>query len=428
MRPTSGRFPHLGAFESTKIFGSGLDVLETTRHTEFWEADLRRLKESGIGELRYPAPWHRIESTQGAFDWQWMDGPMHLMRQLGLQPILDPLHHVSVPDWLTDGFANPEFTHLYSRFVENVAKRYEWVDRYTVVNEPLPTLVLCALSGEWYPHRRSHRDFVTMAILLARALCMATAALRKINPRVQLFHVDACEHHRALDAQSAEWVRHANHRRFLFHDLILGLTRVDHPLLSYLEANGFAQDDRYWFEDNAVEIDVLGLDYYAHSEMEWAWSSEANHATLRFPCTQPRGFAAVTRDYVERFKLPVLLSETNIGGAVTDRLTWLKFMEEQAEELAKTCDFRGFCWFPSIDATDWDSLCTAANRNVSPMGIWSLDRDGKQRRGSELSEWYVRLAKGEATGSDLPAYPFLPPLDRDLRGYLPLMRHAPLTA
>src|SRR4051794_1299686 len=29
-------FPHLGAFESTKIHGSGLDVLETTRHIDFW--------------------------------------------------------------------------------------------------------------------------------------------------------------------------------------------------------------------------------------------------------------------------------------------------------------------------------------------------------------------------------------------------------
>ena len=427
MRSASARFPHLGGFESTKILGSGLDVLETTRHTEFWEADLRRLSESGIRELRYSAPWHRIESEEGSFDWRWMDGPLHLMRELGLQPILDPLHHVSVPDWLTDGFANPEFPRLYSRFVEQVAKRYEWVDRYTVVNEPLPTLVLCALSGEWYPHRRSDRDFVTMAIHVARALCLATAALHKINPRIQLVHVDACEHHRALETQSEEWVRHANDRRFLFHDLILGLTRADHPLLPYLEANGFAQDDRYWFEDNAVKIDVLGLDYYAHSEMEWAWSPEANHATLCFPCTQPRGFAAVACDYVERFGLPVLLSETNIGGTVTDRLTWLKFMEEQAEKLAKTCDFRGFCWFPSIDATDWDSLCTMANRKVSPMGIWSLDQDCNQRRSSELSEWYARLAKGEATSSDLPAYPFLPPLDRDLRGYLQLMEQVPRT-
>jgi hypothetical protein len=198
---------------------------------------------------------------------------------------------------------------------------------------------------------------------------------------------------------------------------------AEHPLLPYLRANGLTEDQRCWFGDHAVKIDVLGLDYYAHSEMDWAWDAEANRATLRFPCRQARGFAAVASDYVQRFRLPILLSETNIGGTVTDRLTWLKFMEEQAEQLAAVSDFRGFCWFPSIDATDWDSLCTAANRHVCPMGIWSLAQDCGERQTSELSEWYVRLAKSEADSSHLPAYQFHPPLDRDLRGYQRLMAH-----
>ncbi len=416
-------FPHLGAFESTKIHGGGLDVLETTRHINFWRDDLIRLREGGIRELRYPVPWHRIEKEEGRWDWRWMDGPMQLMYELGMQPILDPLHHVSLPDWLIDGFANPAFPNLYLRFVENVAKRYEWAERYTVVNEPLPTLVLCAFTGDWYPHRRSDADFVAMAINVSRAICLATAALRKFNPRIQLIQVDSCEHHRALDSQSQEWVEHVNGRRFLFHDLILGHVRADHPLLPYLQANGWTQDHRRWFEDHPVNIDVLGLDYYAHSEIDWAWDREANRATLRFPCRQARGFAAVAGDYVERFRLPVLLSETNIGGTVTDRITWLKFMEEQAEQLAAVSDFRGFCWFPSIDATDWDSLCTAANRRISPMGIWSLAPDYSERQFSQLSEWYVRLAKGEADSSHLPAYRLQPPLDRDLQGYQPLMAH-----
>ena len=415
------KFPYLGAFESTKIHGGGVDVLETTRHIEFWEADLLRLREAGITELRYPIPWHRIESEVGEFDWRWIDGPMRLIRDLGLQPILDPLHHVSIPNWLTSGFANPHFPDLYMRFVQQVARRYEWVERYTVVNEPLPTLVLCGFTGDWYPHRRSDRDFLAMGINVARAICITTAALQKINPRIQLIHVDACEHHRALDSKSQAWVAHANDRRFLFHDLILGKVKTAHSLLPYLQSHGFLDHQQQWFEDNAVAINVLGLDYYAHSEMEWAWSSDAARPTHRFPCSQPRGFASVAGDYVERYRLPVLLSETNIGGTVTDRLMWLKFMQEQAEMLATISDFRGFCWFPSIDATDWDSLCTRANRNVCPMGIWSLEKDCGERQASELSKWYVRLAKGEATSTDLPVYKLISPLDQHLKGYLPLL-------
>ncbi len=69
-------------------------------------------------------------------------------------------------------------------------------------NEPLPTLALCALSGSWYPHRRSDADFVAMGVNLARAICLGTAALKKFNRNIQLVHVDACEHHRALDPRT----------------------------------------------------------------------------------------------------------------------------------------------------------------------------------------------------------------------------------
>ena len=372
--------------------------------------------------MRYPVPWHRIENASGQFDWSWIDGPLQLMRELKLRPILDPLHHISFPDWLVDGFANPQFPQLYTTFIQKVAGRYDWVDRYTVVNEPLPTLVLCAFTGDWYPHHRSDRSFVTMAINVARAICLTTAALQRLNSHVQLIHIDSCEHHRALDEGSRAFVDHVNQRRFLFHDLVLGRVNPDHPLLPYLGANGFGDDDRRWFLDHAAKIDVLGLDYYAHSEMEWTWNEAAGQIALSFPCSQPRGFASVAGDYVNRYGLPILLSETNIGGSVRDRLTWLKLMEEQAEQLAGVSDFRGFCWFPSIDAMDWDTLCTKANRRLSPMGIWSLSEDGRVRSSSELSDWYVRLAKGEATAADLPAYPLDPPLDRDIRGFLPLMK------
>lgn len=416
-------YPHLGAFESTKIHGSGQDVLDTTKHSQYWRRDLEMLAESGICELRYPVPWHRIEWQSGTWNWEWMDGPMDFMQRLGLRPILDPLHHVSFPDWLEGGFAHPEFPCLYARFVTKVAQRYPWADRYTVFNEPLPTLALCAHAGTWYPYHGSDWEFVAMAASAARAICLASAALRKENEQIHLVHIDACEHHRALDSASEEWAGHLNDRRFLFHDLVLGRLRANHPLASYLREYGLSEGERSWFEDHAAPFNVLGLDYYAHSEMEWEWHSEENRPVIRFPCHEPRGFAEVASDYVGRYNLPIMLSETNVGGTVTDRITWLKFMEEQAEVLSQQTYFRGFCWFPSIDATDWCSLCTRADDITSPMGIWSLTEGSRCRQSTELSDWYVRLATGRATAADLPAYRPLPPLDQDLRGYLKLMSH-----
>ena len=47
----------------------------------------------------------------------------------------------------------------------------------------------------------------------------------------------------------------------------------------------------------------------------------------------PRGFAAVAEDYLNTYGLPAMLSETNIRGALHERIAWLKFMEAECEEL-----------------------------------------------------------------------------------------------
>ncbi len=103
IRETS-RIPHYGSFESTRIHGAGTDILETTRHIERWRHDLDLLKSCGIEDLRYSVPWHRIERECGKFDFGWLDGPMRFMYDHGMDPILDPLHHISFPTGSTRGF------------------------------------------------------------------------------------------------------------------------------------------------------------------------------------------------------------------------------------------------------------------------------------------------------------------------------------
>lgn len=416
-------FPHIGAFESTKLMGSDTDILGTTRHIERWESDLALLRSSSLTLLRYSVPWHRIERTPGVFDFAWFDGPMEYMRKHGMNPILDPLHHISFPDWLQDGFANPEFPAIYERFVAQLAGRYPWANLYTVFNEPLPTTLFCSYTGWWYPHHSSDDHFVRMAVNVARAICRVSAMLRQKIPNVQFIHVDTCEVHRAKDQKSEEWTAFANQRRFMMHDLILGRVNSQHPLYGYLHQHGLTDEDMQWLSDNATRIDILGLDYYIHSEIEWYWDQELGRANISWPVREPVGFARVAGDYVKRFGLPVMLSETNLRGTYLDRLTWLKFMEEQCETLASRSDFRGFCWYPSIDSTDWCNFCTKATGTVDPQGIWRLDQSRWKRHASELSDYYVRLARGQVRSADLPAYLFTKETARDIGGYTQLMSH-----
>lgn len=408
----------LTGFESTLIHGTGKDVLDGTRHTERWKHDLGLVKAAGVKELRYPVPWHRIERWRGKYDWRWMDAVLGFMREAGLDPIVDPIHHTSFPEWIDGGFLNPEFPGLYQAFVEEFARRYPWVKRYTVFNEPFVTTFFCGHEGIWYPRARSPRAFVRMVVNVGRAICQVSESLETLVPGLELVHVDTCEHHTALDAGSRDRVAFFNHRRFLFHDLILGRIDEAHPLHGYLRRHGMSRSDLRWFRDHAARIDLLGLDYYPHSE------HQHRARTIRCISSSPRGFAEVAGDYVERYGLPVLLSETNLKGLVSDRLSWMKHMLEECRKLAsRGVDFRGFCWFPFIDSTDWCSLVCRAEKEVDAVGIHWLETDRWERHGSELSECFGRLARGEMDVDEIPAYRFQPPWQKNLEGFRSFMGH-----
>lgn len=408
---------HLGGFESTHIFGSGQDVLGSTKHIEHWRADLERLLTEGITTLRYSAPWHRIEPRPGVYDWSWFDGPMAFLRAHKMQPILDPLHHTSFPAWLADGFANSEFATLYVRFLKALATRYPWANMYTVFNEPLPTTLFCGYTGMWYPHLRSDRSFVRMLLEAGRAICTGCHCLRQLIA-ARFVHVETCEHHQPRDRRSWKWVRFANARRFLVTDLVLGRIGRGHQLYPYLIANGASERELAWFENHPAIIDILGLDYYLHSEMDWCWPRDKQAVEMCPLVESPRGFASIARDYIARYRLPVMLAETNIRGSVRERISWLKLMEEESEALALSgVDFRGFCWYPSIDTTDWSNACTRHTGQIDPQGIWILREGTFERVSTELSQLYGELARGEITAAQIPDYGFEPDLRRRVCRY-----------
>ena len=416
--PQSPKYPFLTGFESTQIHGTGKDVLDGTLHIARWKSDLNLVKAAGVTTLRYPVPWHRIEKRPGWYDWQWMDAVLDHMQAIGLDPIVDPIHHTSFPEWIEDGFANPEFPDLYHSFVEAFARRYPWVTKYTIFNEPFVTTLFCGQAGIWYPRMRSAKTFSRMVAHVGQAICRISETLRQIVPGLQLVHVDTCEHHTALDDRFQKRAEFLNQRRFLFHDLILGRIDKGHPLNRYLLRYGMSREELAWFRDHPARIDILGLDYYAHSEHQLLKRG------IRFISSSPRGFAEVAGDYVERYRVPVMLSETNIKGYVSDRLSWMKHMVEECDKLVdRGVDFRGFCWFPFVDSTDWCSLVCRAEGKVDPVGIYWLDSARWDRHVSELSECFGRLGRGEMTAADLPAYRFQRPWNRNLQGFQSFMRH-----
>ncbi len=108
-----------------------------------------------------------------------------------------------------------------------------------------------------------------MILNMGEAICRIGRMLSETLAEVHLIHVDTCEKHRAANASSIEKTLFRNELRFLVHDLILGQINESHPLYVCLIEHGASRDALQWFTKNPSRIDVLGLDYYAHSELEW---------------------------------------------------------------------------------------------------------------------------------------------------------------
>ena len=435
MQPTT-TFRLISGLEPTRIISKtrartippdAVDVLGQTEHDIRYAADFALAASVGIHTLRIAAPWQRIEKERGKYDFRWFGPYMDKLQEMGIEPILDPLHHTSFPSWLTGGFAHPDFVDVYTKFVQRLMEEYPWATKYTIINEALVTTMFCGEFGIWYPFKKGKPSFYRMLIQVARAIRDISVLLEKKG--LQHWWMDSCEVHRGYDPTSRDFAEQRNLERFELLDLLLGKVTANHPLYQNF-LKGMEPADIAQFAEQPVVIHCLGLDYYAHSELEWISGKSKKSRFIRRRTLYPVGFTKTALEYVERYKLPVMLGETNLRGFVTDRITWFKYMLAQCEELSRLLaereiDFYGICWYPLIDCCDWDTLVTQPNRRIDPQGIFSLDVNF-DRYASEFSRTVAAVAAGKISSKEVPAYRFRSPLSVQLQGFIngPMQRYA----
>jgi beta-glucosidase/6-phospho-beta-glucosidase/beta-galactosidase/glycosyltransferase involved in cell wall biosynthesis len=405
--------PMVAAFESTFQPLHGVDVADTTGHTRHWRRDIDAAARAGARTMRYPIKWHRIEAEPGRYDFAETDAVLGRLRDIGVEPIVDLVHHTSYPHWLSDGFRDPRFGPAYLRYCEAVARRYPWLSSYTLFNEPFATLFLSGHEGLWPPYGKGMSSFVDVVKNVMPAVSQASAMWDELLPDARHVWVDTCESHGVASDGPVDYVELANDRRFSLLDLALGNDLdADRPFLRLVLEHG----GEPLFDLPLVRVDMLGLDYYCHSE--WWYDSVGGRA----PSPQPKGFAAVAREYHAHYGLPMMLAETNIRGLPTDRLSWFKYMLEQSEQLRDDgIALDGFCWFPYVDSSDWDSLLARAAGRPDPVGVVGYDQAAGRVRTVFAEAW--EAVAGGADSASLPAYRFQTPCSEQLAGYASQMAH-----
>jgi beta-glucosidase/6-phospho-beta-glucosidase/beta-galactosidase len=346
-----------------------VDEFERVDHYKRWREDFGLLDEIGVGVLRYGEPSYRVNLGPGRYNWDFLDETLQALRDRDITVILD-LCHFGVPDWL-ESFQNPDFPRYFAEYARACAKRYPWIQLFTPVNEIFVASTFSGLEGWWNERLSSQKAFVTALKHCCKATLLAEEAILEVSPRAVFVHSEATSYFHAESPESLRRTHFLNQRRFLSLDLIYGLD-VCAEIFQYLVHNGMTPQEYNWLMEHGrrlVPNCVMGNDYYATNEhMVPPGEAPCYEAGLVY------GYYILTRQYYERYRMPVMHTETNQLGR-EDAPTWLRNQWLNLLKLKEDgVPLVGFTWYGLLDQVDWDTALRKDNGHVNPLGLFGLDR------------------------------------------------------
>ena len=301
----------------------------------------------------------------GRYDWSWTDMVLPEIQRLKIVPIMD-LCHFGVPDWIGN-FQNPEFPKLFAEYARAFAERYDWVRLYTPVNEMYVAALYSAYRGWWNECLASDAGFVTALKHLVRANVEAMLAILEVKTDVLFIQSESSEYTHTdrpdLQERAGLW----NERRFLSLDLNYARP-VSAGMFEYLLDNEMTRDEYCFFmRHNLREHCVMGNDYYKANEHMLVDRDRRIHAGEIF------GYYVVTRDYYDRYNLPVMHTETNSKSMDAERWLWKIWTNIQRlrQDGVPLC---GMTWYSLTDQVDWDTALRVDNGRANSLGLYDLDR------------------------------------------------------
>lgn len=351
----------MGGFEcSTHRIPSGkrLDLIASTCHDKFAEADYERLLNIGMKTARDGVRWHLIEKEPYKYDFTSLKNQIEAVNKTGIQIIWDFFHY-GFPDDLD--IYSTEFIERFAAFSRETAK---------FLNEEIDqTLFVCPVNeisffswaagevGIFYPFSKGKGDELKRQMV--KTTFAAIDAIRLVAPDARFVQTDPAIHVTAPKRANEKQRNEAeNYRLAQFHafDMLIGEREPE-----------LGGDPKY--------LDIIGLNYYFHNQ----W---------RFPSRRkiPRGHAEyrplhqILDEFSERYNRPMFIAETGIEDEY--RADWFKYVcEETKKARSLNIPLEGVCLYPIVNHPGW-----VDNRHCH-NGLWDYcSNDGKREIHQPLAD------------------------------------------
>lgn len=348
-----------------------IDQMEKCGHYKYWRTDFDLLEDLEIQVLRYGPPLHRTFLGPGRYDWSFADETFGELHRRNVIPIVD-LCHFGVPDWIGN-FQNPDFPALFADYAEDFASRFPWVQLYTPINEMFICATFSAAYGWWNEQLSSDTAFVTALKHIVKANVMAMERILKVRPDAIFVQSESSEYFHAENPDAIKPAEILNSRRFLSLDLNYG-RRVDSEMYEFLMDSGMTRDEYHFFLNRSSlrHHCIMGNDYYVTNEHRVTEDGTSVAAGDVF------GYDEITRQYYDRYRLPVMHTETNLmeGPNGDEAVNWLWKQWANVLRVRNTgVPIVGFTWYSLTDQMDWDTALREENNRVTPVGLYDLQRN-----------------------------------------------------
>lgn len=381
--------------------GRTLDEYELTGHYQSWREDLDLIAKLGVKSARYGVPWHRIQPSRHSWDWSFADATLERLLELGIDPIVDLVHY-GLPPWIDDAYLNPDFPKYMAEYSTRLAERFLGrIHCYTPLNEPRVTAWYCGKLGWWPPFRKGWPGFLAVLVGACRGIVETIHALKNLDPEIVPVHVDATD---LYDTNDPALVPDAEQRQeivFLAIDLILGRVTATHRLWPWMIHHGVKTQELEWFAEHAVELPLIGINLYPlFSGKVLVNSGPGRRLRIKMPYAGAEIIDRLAELYWDRYRTPLIISETASLGSVRRRKQWLEDSVAAVGRVRQRgIPLVGYTWWPLFALVTW-----AYRQGHHPpayylkqMGLWDLQPgpDGSLLRiKTPLVEAYQNLVAG----------------------------------